>query len=351
MTAVLKLGLMGYGFAGTTFHAPVIAHSGRTALSVIATSQAERAQADYPQARIVPDFESLLACEDINCVVIATPNDTHFALARQALLAGKHVVVDKPVTLSAAEATTLAQLAKERALLFAPFHNRRWDGDFLTLRALIDSGRLGRITHYTSHFDRFRPQIPQRWREQAAHGGGLLFDLGPHLIDQAIALFGPPQSVSATLREQRERAEVPDYLHLQLSYPHCEVVLHASALAALAPPRFRVHGVAGSFVSEALDVQEDQLKAGMRPGNDGFGKNLPARLRTLHDGQETEEVLPTHDGNYAGFYRALADTLLDGQPFPISPQDAVDVMTIIELALHSHASGQRLPFPARAALT
>lgn len=351
MTSVLKLGLMGYGFAGTTFHAPVIAHSGRTSLSVIATSQAARARADYPQARIVADFEALLACQDINCIVIATPNDTHFALARQALLAGKHVVVDKPVTLSSAEALTLAQLATTRGLLFAPFHNRRWDGDFLTLRALISAGRLGRVTHYTSHFDRFRPQIPKRWREQAAHGGGLLFDLGPHLIDQAVALFGAPQSVSATLREQRDGAEVPDYLHLQLSYAQCEVVLHASALAALAPPRLRVHGVAGSFVSEQLDAQEDQLKAGLHPGDAGFGKNPPARLRTFLDGRETEEVVPTHDGDYAGFYRALADTLLDGQPFPVSAQDAVDVMTIIDLAIQSNASGQRLPFPAGNALT
>lgn len=351
MTAVLKLGLMGYGFAGMTFHAPVITHSGRTTLSVIATSQSERARAAYPQARIVADFDTLLACDDINCIVIATPNDTHFALARQALLAGKHVVVDKPVTLSSAEAVTLARLATARSLLFAPFHNRRWDGDFLTLRALINAGRLGRITHYTSHFDRFRPQIPQRWREQAVHGGGLLLDLGPHLIDQAVALFGVPQSVFATLREQRDRAEVPDYLHLQLSYPHCEVVLHASALAALAPPRFRVHGVAGSFVSETLDVQEDQLKAGMRPGNPGFGKNPSARLRTLCDGQEVDESLPTEDGDYAGFYRALADTFLDGLPFPVSAQDAVDVMTIIDLAIQSNASGQRLPFPARVALT
>lgn len=344
MSAVLKLGLMGYGFAGATFHAPVIAHSGRTAVAVIATSQAARAQADFPEAEVVADFDALLARSDISCVVIATPNDTHFDLARRALEAGKHVVVDKPVTLSAADAHALAQLAAARQLLLAPFHNRRWDGDFMTLRALLADGRLGRVTHYESHFDRFRPQIPQRWREQAVHGGGLLFDLGPHLIDQALALFGTPQSVSATLRLQRDRAEVPDYVHLQLSYATHEVVLHASALAALAPPRFTVHGTGGSYVSQVLDTQEDQLKAGLRPGQSGFGKNLPGLLRVLQDGQEQQREQATQDGDYAGFYRALADTLIDGKPFPVAPQDAVDVMTVIDLALRSDAEGRRLPF-------
>jgi len=344
MSATLKLGLMGYGFAGATFHAPVIAHSGRTTLAVIATSQAERARSDYPQAQIVADFGALLARDDISCVVIATPNDTHFAMAQQALAAGKHVVVDKPVALSAQHARQLAQLAAAQGLLFAPFHNRRWDGDFMSLRSLIAENHLGRITHYESHFDRFRPEIPPRWREQAAHGGGLLFDLGPHLIDQALALFGPPQSVCATLRQQRAGAEVPDYAHLQLSYAHGEVVLHASALAALAPPRFRVHGERGSYVSEVLDVQEDQLKAGLRPGQPGFGKNAPGCLRSIQSGQLVQTELAIRDGDYAGFYRALADSLLDHQPFPISAQDAVDVMTIIELALRSDATGQRLPF-------
>lgn len=344
MSATLKLGLMGYGFAGTTFHAPVIAHSGRCTLSVIATSQAGRARAAYPQAEIVADFETLLAQPEINCIVIATPNDTHFPLARRALMAGKHVVVDKPVTLSAQEALALAQLAAAKSLLFAPFHNRRWDGDFMTLRDLIAAGTLGRITHYESHFDRFRPELPRRWREQAAHGGGLLFDLGPHLIDQALALFGLPQSVQATLRQQRTGAEVADYLHLQLSYPDKEIVLHASALAALAAPRLRVHGVLGSYVSTQPDAQEDQLKVGAYPGQPGFGNNPPGCLRTVQDGQDTQRELVTLDGDYAGFYRALADSLLDGKAFPVSPQDAIDVMTVIDLALRSDATGIRMPF-------
>jgi len=346
MAESLKLGLMGYGFAGTTFHAPVIAHSGRTTLAAIATSQSERAGADFPDAKIVADVDALIALDDIACIVIATPNDTHFELARRALTAGKHVVVDKPVTLSGVDAAALAELATQRGLLFAPFHNRRWDGDFMSLRALIGTGRLGRVTHYESHFDRFRPLIPCRWREEAAHGGGLLFDLGPHLIDQALALFGAPQSISATLRQQRDQAQVPDYVHLQLHYADKEIILHASALTALPPPRFTVHGTRGSYVISGLDVQEDQLKAGLRPGAAGFGKNPPGCLREADSAGDRQAQLATQDGDYAGFYRALADTLLDGKPFPIAPQDAVDVMRIIDLAMASHAQGRRLPFLA-----
>lgn len=344
MDSVLRVGLMGYGFAGATFHAPVIESCGRATVAAIATAQTERAQADYPHAAVVPDFDALIARRDIDCIVIATPNDTHFDLAHKALEAGRNVVVDKPVTLSARDAKALADLAAKYGLLFAPFHNRRWDGDFMTLRALIESGQLGRVTHYESHFDRFRPQVPQRWREEASRGGGLLFDLGPHLIDQALALFGVPRTVSATLKQHRDQAQAPDYVHLQLGYPDKEVILHASALAALAPPRFAVHGTRGSYVKTGLDVQEDQLKAGLRPGDVGFGKNPPGLLCEIDGDHELSIEFATQNGAYADYYRSLAMSILDGKPFPVTAQDAVDVMTIIDLAIRSDAEGRRIAF-------
>ncbi|TDN68015.1 oxidoreductase [Paraburkholderia sp. BL10I2N1] len=345
MTSSLKTGLMGYGFAGATFHAPVIDNCGRASVAAIATGQPDKARADYPQAAIVPDLDALLALTDIECVVIATPNDTHFDMAKRVLEAGKHVVVDKPVTLTAAEARTLADLARQKNLVFAPFHNRRWDGDFLTVRDLVAGGELGRITHYESHFDRFRPYVRQRWREDATRGGGLLFDLGPHLIDQALTLFGVPQTVNATVKIHRDEGSAPDYVHLQLGYAEHEVVLHASALAAIAPPRFAIHGTRGSYVKHGLDTQEDQLKAGLRPGHVEFGAgNEPGVLRLLDGDQEVERPLPTRDGAYADFYRSLAATIHDGVPFPVSAGDAVDVMTIIELANQSAEEGRRLPF-------
>jgi predicted dehydrogenase len=354
MASTLNIGLMGYGFAGATFHAPVIDHCGAPAdspdtpyarLTTIATSKPERALADYPQAKVVAGIDALIASTDVECIVIATPNDTHYALAAKVLEAGKHVVVDKPVTLTSAEARTLARLAREHGVLFAPFHNRRWDGDFMTVRALIESGALGRIAHFESHFDRFRPQVPQRWREEAARGGGLLFDLGPHLIDQALALFGAPESIYASVKQHRDHASAPDYVHLLLHYPDREVVLHASALSAIEPPRFIVHGTRGSYVKTGLDTQEDQLKAGLRPGQEGFGGgNAAGTLRALEGERLVESALPTREGAYVEFYRAVAQAVKNAQPFPVTPQDAIDVMTMIELAHESARTGKRLPF-------
>jgi scyllo-inositol 2-dehydrogenase (NADP+) len=344
MSTTLKIGLMGYGMAGATFHAPVIEHCGRAKVAAIATGQPERAQSDYPQAAILPDFDTLIAHEGLDCIVIATPNDTHFDLAKRALEAGRNVVVDKPVTLSAADARALADLAAARGLLFAPFHNRRWDGDFLTVRGLVESGRLGRVTHFESHFDRFRPKVPQRWREEASRGGGLLFDLGPHLIDQALALFGPPKTVYATVREHRDHAHAPDYVHLLLGYADKEIVLHATALAALEPPRFTIHGTRGSYVKTGLDVQEDQLKAGLRPGDANFGRNPPGLLREVDGDHDLRQEFATRDGAYADYYRSLAASILDGKPFPVPARDAVNVMAIIELAIRSNEEGQRLVF-------
>lgn len=336
---------MGFGFAGATFHAPVIAASGRTQVAAIATGQPDRARAAYPDARIVADLDALLALDDIECVVIATPNDTHFPLARQVLDAGRHVVVDKPVTLTSDEALALARLANARSRVFAPFHNRRWDGDFLTVRRIVESGELGRITYVTSHFDRFRPQVRVRWREEAARGGGLLLDLGPHLIDQALALFGLPDTVSATVKTRRDNGSAPDFVHVQLGYPDKDVALHASALSAIEPARFTLHGTRGSYQKFGLDTQEDQLKAGLTPDDVEFGGgNPPGVLRVLDGDVETERPVPTLDGQYAEFYRALAASIREGAPFPVTPQDAVDVMTIIELAAQSEHEGRRLPF-------
>jgi predicted dehydrogenase len=354
MASTLNIGLMGYGFAGATFHAPVIDHCGApddtpaapyARVTAIATSQPERARAAYPQAQVVAGIDALIASDEVECIVIATPNDTHYALAAKVLAAGKHVVVDKPVTLTSAEARTLARMAREHGMLFAPFHNRRWDGDFMTVRALIESGALGRVAHFESHFDRFRPQVPERWREEAARGGGLLFDLGPHLIDQALVLFGAPESIYASVKQHRDGASAPDYVHLLLAYPDKEVVLHASALCAIEPPRFSVHGTRGSYVKFGLDTQEDQLKAGLRPGQAGFGGgNAAGTIRAQEGERLVESQVPTREGEYAAFYRAVAQAVKNGDPFPVTPQDAVDVMTIIELAHESARTGTRVPF-------
>ena len=349
MTESLKIGLAGYGYAGLTFHAPLIAGSGAT-LVAISTSQSELAQHDWPQARIVADFEALLALPELDAVVIATPNDTHFDLARRAIEAGKHVVVDKPLTVTLAEALELERLAAQHQRLLAPFHNRRWDGDFLTLKKLLGSddepSRLGRVTYFESHFDRFRPLVRPRWREQAARGGGILLDLGPHLLDQAVNLFGMPGTLSATVAAHRDGAEADDYCHLVLGYPQRQVILHASTLAALGPPRFLVHGTRGSYLKYGLDVQEDQLKAGLHPDNVDFGVNPTGVLRVLEGGAEAQfeaqYELPTEVGTYTEFYRLFAQAVFSGGPLPVTAADAINVMYLIGLAQESARSGQRL---------
>jgi len=341
---LLQVGLVGYGFAGVTFHAPLIGHSGRTAVAAIVSSQAERATGDWPAARIYADLDAMLADPGIECVVIATPNDTHFEFASRALEAGKHVVVDKPITLNAADARALAGIASQRKLLLAPFHNRRWDGDFRTVQALVASGRLGRITHFESHFDRFRPEVRQRWRENADSGGGLLYDLGPHLVDQALALFGVPETISATVGAYRDGAKADDYVHLQLGYADKQVVLHASALSALEAPRFTVHGTRGSYLKAGLDVQEDQLKAGLRPGQQGWGKNLPGIIRQVDGELDVRGELATLDGAYQEFYRMVAASIQDGLPPPVAASDAVTVLEILDLARQSAVDGRRLRF-------
>jgi scyllo-inositol 2-dehydrogenase (NADP+) len=343
---LLKIGLLGYGFAGATFHAPLIGHSGRTEVNAIASSQPEVAGQAWPQARIVADLDTLLADAAIECIVIATPNDTHFEFALRTLEAGKHVVVDKPITLTADQARTLARTASDRKLLLAPFHNRRWDGDFRTVQALIASGRLGHITHFESHFDRFRPAVRQRWRENA-QSGGLLYDLGPHLIDQALLLFGAPQTVNATVASYRENAQADDYVHLQLGYADKQVVLHASALSALEAPRFVVHGRRGSYLKSGLDSQEDQLKAGLRPGQPGWARNPPGLIREVADELDLRGELATLDGAYVEFYRAVAASIQDGASFPVTPDAAVSVAEILELARQSAEEGRRLPYVAK----
>ena len=243
----LNVALLGYGYAGKTFHAPLIAATPGLRLAAVASSDPAKVRADLPDATVLPDAAAVLAQADLDLVVIATPNDTHADLARRALEAGRHVVVDKPFTLTLAEARELADLAASAGRVLSVFHNRRWDADFLTLRRLVADGTLGEVLALESRFDRFRPEVRKRWREAAIPGGGLWYDLGPHLVDQALRLFGPPDAVYADLALQRPGAEAVDYCHVLLRYPRRRVVLHASMLVAGDSPRFAAHGLRGQL--------------------------------------------------------------------------------------------------------
>jgi scyllo-inositol 2-dehydrogenase (NADP+) len=337
----IRTGLIGYGAAGATFHAPLIAAEPRLQLTHIASSRRDAIAQAFPAVAIDASPDALIENPAVDLVVIATPNETHYPLALAALRAGKHVVIDKPFAVTVAEAQTLVAQSEQRGLKLSVFHNRRWDGDFLTVADLIQRGALGSIHYFESHFDRFRPAIKQGWREQAKPGSGVFVDLGAHLIDQALQLFGLPDAITADIAIQRAQAQVDDYFHVLLRYGSRRVVLHASTLAAAPGSRFTVHGALGSLVITGLDGQEAALKAGKKPGGNDWGNSAYVSTATLtrNDGQETIEVA---SGNYPCFYRAMAAAIAGESDVPVAPRQALDVIRIIELAQRSANEGRTL---------
>ena len=329
---MIRVGLAGYGLAGSVFHAPLIRACGRMEQSAVLTSR------DVPGR--VGTLEELLERSDL--VVVATPNTTHFEIAAAALNAGKHVVIDKPLTVTVQEADDLIALAKECERVLTVFHNRRWDSDFLTVQKVLP--QLGDVALFEAHWDRFRPKIKRGWREEPQPGGGVLSDLGPHMIDQALTLFGMPKAISGDVLVQRTGAEVDDFFDLTLHYEDRRVCLRCSTLVAQPRPRFAIHGTAGSFVKYGLDPQEAQLKSGMDPRDDGFALDENDGTLNLDDGHSGK--VPSERGNYLAFYEIVADAVLNGVPVPVVPADARAGLLLIDLARRATELGQRLAVPA-----
>lgn len=344
MSVPLNVVLVGYGFVGKVFHAPLIQATPGLSLHTVVSRDAGKVQADWPHARVVADAQAAFDDPAIDLVVIASPNASHAPLAIAALVAGKHVVVDKPFTLSLQEADAVVAAARQADRLLSVFQNRRWDADFLTLRRLIDTGTLGRVAAFHSHFDRFRPVVQDRWRERDEAGGGLWYDLGPHLLDQAVQLFGLPQAITADIARLRDGAQAADYFDTTLRYPRHRVVLHASTLVAGNGLRFAVHGTRGSYLKHGLDAQEDQLRAGLAPGASGWGVDPRAGELVLErDGRLVTEVAHAEHGDYRAYYAGMRDAILHGAPVPVTPQQALDVMRLIELGESSSAERREIP--------
>lgn len=328
---MIRVGLIGYGLAGAVFHEPLIRACGGLKLAAVLTSR------DHPLR--VDSVEDLL--ERCDLVVVASPNDSHFPLAREALECGKHVVVDKPFTVTVEEADALISLARQAQRMLTVFHNRRWAADFLGVRAVLP--RLGELFLVEANWDRFRPEVRQRWREQPGPGAGLLADLGPHMIDEALQLFGMPAAIWADIFAQRSGATVDDYFDLRLDYGSHRVCLRASSLVAAPRPRFAVHGSGGSFVKHGLDPQEAQLQSGMDPNDPRFGIEQHTGTLTLPDG--TVEQVPSERGRYLDFYKAVVAAIEQGAPVPVAPENARDGLLIIDLARRAAALAQKLPVP------
>src|SRR5271165_6662477 len=346
---MIDVGLVGFGFAGRTFHAPVITAVEGLRLAAILQRTGPEAQLAYPATPVVRTVEQLLAIESVRLVVIATPNTTHFDLAKQCLLAGRDVVIDKPFATTYAEAAELVDLANQKQRLLSVYQNRRWDGDFLTLLRLLAEGKLGRIVLFESHFDRFRPQRKDKaWRERPEPGSGVLFDLGPHLIDQAMVLFGPPEAISADVRIERDGAAIDDAFDIVLYYPGMRALLRAGVLVSTPTPRFAVQGTLGGYLKYHLDPQEDALKRGETPTGESWGHETPARWGTLLVAQGDSlvpEKLPTLPGDYRQYYRNVRDAILGATPLAVTPEQALRVMRALEMTRES--SRQRCVLPWR----
>ncbi len=337
---MIRAGLIGYGLGGRVFHAPLIEAVPGLELAAVATSQADAVRAAHPGADVTTP-EALIADPSIDLVVVSTPNDTHVALARAALEAGKHVVVDKPLATSLADAEALVTLARDKGRMLSAFHNRRWDGDFLTARRLLDEDVLGEVMLAELRWDRFRPEVAQAWKEDPA-SGGVLADLGPHLIDQALQLFGMPEALSADIAVQRPGARADDYFELTLFYGARRVILSAGRLVIAARPRFALHGMKASFVKHGLDPQEPRIKAGGRPGDPGLGDEEPAFHGTLTFADGRYETVPTKTGDYRGYYAGIVRVIAEGVPAPVAAEDAVLGLRIIEAARESAHAGRRI---------
>ena len=336
MSDSIRVGLIGYGYASKTFHAPLIAGTPGMALAAMSSSDATKVHADWPTVPVVSEPKHLFNDPNIDLIVIPTPNDTHFPLAKAALEAGKHVVVDKPFTVTLSQARELDALAKSLGRLLSVFHNRRWDSDFLTVKALLSEGTLGEITFFESHFDRFRPQVRNRWREQAGPGSGIWYDLAPHLLDQAVNLFGLPVSMTVDLAQLRPGAQTTDYFHAILSYPQRRIVLHGTMVAAAESARYIIHGTRGSYVKFGLDPQEDRLKNGERLPQEDWGYDMRDGVVTKVEGETlVEETLLTSPGNYPAYYAAVRDALNGTGENPVPASQAIQIMELIELGIEA----------------
>lgn len=333
--------MIGFGFVSKTFHVPLLKATDGYKITAVSSSHPADVKAILPDVDVVSDPNLLATHPDIDLVVIASPNETHAPLAELAMRAGRNVVVDKPFTITVAEARHLGAVAAEKDVLLSVFQNRRWDSDFLTIRDAIRLDLLGRIVLFESRIDRFRPEVRDRWREIPGPGAGLLYDLGPHLIDQTLLLFGIPDTVQVTLAKQRRGGRTDDFFQLVLRYGEMVATLGAGSLVSGGSARFAVHGEKASVVKQKPDIQEDQLRAGVLPGSPAWGLDPDDAI--LYEGATgATRALKAAPGDQRGYYVALREALLGRAPNPVSPGEGATVMAIIEAALRSDKEGRRV---------
>ena len=340
--------LVGFGFSATTFHLPFLNYLPQFSIDVVISSKPDAVKAVLPHAEVYSSLEEALKIHDVDLVIITTPNHLHGQQARMALEHSCHVLVEKPFTLNSEEAEALVDLANTQNKQLCVYHNRRFDGDFLTIKKLIDDGRLGEIKRLESRFDRFRPIPRNRWRENAGPGSGIFWDLGPHLIDQALQLFGEPKEVSASIQTLRENGQSDDTFDVTLHYSDKVVKLGSSAFQAGATLRYDLQGTKGSFRKFYLDPQEDQLREGLSFDDASWATTNDKEHGVLavegERGQLMEETVTTLKGEYLTFFNRLAHAIEDGKFSPADASTVVSVIKVIELAIKASAQKASLTF-------
>ncbi len=345
---MMDVGLIGFGLGGRCFHAPVIRAVEGLRMAAILQRTGDTAAQLYPDARIVRTLDDLLAIDSIQLIAISTPNQTHYALARRCLEAGRHVVVDKPFTTTVAQAIELLHLAKQQNRVLSVYHNRRFDADFQALRQTIAAGTLGRIIRFESTYDRFRPTPkPGAWREKPGPGSGILFDLAPHLLDQAMTLLGAPDAIVADVRTERNGLSTDDAFDIFLQYPQgARALLRATVMSAVPRPRLVVLGEKGSYLKREFDPLEPSLRNGEIPAGPSWVVEKPenyGELTLIENGNATTRKIPS-TGDWREFYANLRDAILRKVPLLVTPQQILNVMQSLELTLESSSQHRTIPW-------
>ncbi len=347
MKEIINTALCSYGMSGMVFHGPLLkAHPGFK-ITKILERRKRNSEGKHPDAVIVTSLDDLLGDPEVELVVVNTPDHLHFEMASRAINAGKHVVVEKPFTLRAEEGEALIALAKGQGVLLTVFQNRRWDGDFMTAKEIIHTGKLGRLVEFESHFDRYRKEIQPSWKDLST-GTGTLYNLGSHLVDQALHLFGMPDRLFCDSRMLREGARTDDSYDLFLHYPGFKCLLRSSYLVREPGARFTLHGVEGSYLKWGIDPQEEALKSGAVPGGTSWGEEPEeawGKINTTYFGEHLDKRYPTQPGNYPAFYKQLYAAIRQNDPLPVKPEEALNVIRIIEAAYRSSREEKVVTLP------
>ena len=344
MSNTIRTGIIGFGLSGRVFHAPFINAVEGYELTKVSTANPKNiaiANERFPDTAVVPTPEEIIEDSNIDLVIVTSPNTDHFKWTKEALLAGKHVVVEKPFTVTVEEADALIEIAEKEEKILTVYHNRRFTSDTKTVKKILDSGMLGAIRDYETHFDRFRPEAKPggAWREDPLPGSGVFYDLGSHLIDQALWFFGYPQSVTAHIGMQRPWAKADDSFDVKLHYEEFTATLKAGIVCKIPGPTYQLHGDNGSFVKYGLDVQEAAIDAGEQPNDDSWGRepeDIWGSLDVIHQGVKIQGVVESEQGDYRDYFINLRDAIRGETELAVKPEEARDVIKIIEAAFQSN---------------